>query len=83
MNNMYALSTSIAFVYFVIRFAEMRTSKKDPVPLKSILKDTMVVFAACIMGGFLLDQVSPYMADTSYSSHVGGASPAFTDNPNF
>ena len=83
MNSMYMLSTSIAFVYFIIRFVAIRTSKKEAVPFKQVFKDTVVVFIACILGMFILDQLSPYINESPSSHNGGGKSPAFTDNPNF
>ena len=80
---MYMLSTSIAFVYFLIRFVEIRTSKKENIPFKQIIKDTFIVFIACLLGGFMLDQLSPYLNETDTNSVKGGKSPVFTDNPNF
>lgn len=83
-NNIYMLSTSISFVYFMIRFIEIRIGKKDPVPFKQMLKDTFIVFISCILGGFVLDQMTPFMNESPNSSRGGGGkSPAFTDNPNF
>lgn len=83
MNNMYMLSTSISFVYFLIRFVEIRMGKKDNVPFKQIIKDTFIVFIACLLGGFMLDHLSPYMNETVSTTVGGGKSPVFTDNPNF
>ena len=83
MNNMYMLSTSIAFVYFLIRFVEIRMGKKENIPFKQIIKDTIVVFIACLLGGFMLGQLSPYMNETVSTNVGGGKSPVFTDNPNF
>lgn len=84
MSNMYMLSTAIAFVYFIIRFIEIRTSKEDPVPFKTILKDTFAVFVACLLGILLLDSLSPFINETTtFKQGGGGKSMAFTDNPNF
>ena len=83
MSNMYMLATSISFVYFIIRFIQIRTSKEEAVPLKNILKDTVAVFVACLLGIFLLDALSPFINETSTSKQGGGKSMAFTDNPNF
>ena len=71
MNNMYMLSTSIAFVYFLIRFVEIRTSKKENIPFKQIIKDTFIVFISCLLGGFMLDQLSPYLNETDTNSVKG------------
>ena len=83
MNNIYMLSTSIAFVYFLIRFVEIRTNKKENIPFKQIIKDTFIVFIACLLGGFMLDQLSPYINETASAGVKGGKSLVFTDNPNF
>ena len=83
MDNMFMLSTSIAFVYFVIRFIQIRQSKDDETPpMKLVIKDTFVVFVASILGITLLGQLSPFLNETKMSGG-GGKSPAFTDNPNF
>ncbi len=84
MSNMYLLATSISFVYFVFRFIEIRTSKEEAVPLKNILKDTVVVFVASLLGICLLDSLTPFIDETSLPKQGGGGkSMAFTDNPNF
>ena len=84
MDNMFMLSTSIAFVYFVIRFIQIRQSKDDETPpMKSVIKDTFVVFIASILGVTLLDQLSPFLKENKISGGSVGKSPAFTDNPNF
>lgn len=80
---MFMLSTAITFVYFVIRFIQIRQNKEDEKPsIKSVMKDTLIVFTACILGIILLEQISPYLNETK-STNGGGKSPAFTDDPNF
>ena len=84
MDNMIMLSTSIAFVYFVIRFIQIRQSKEDETPpMKIVIKDTFVVFIASILGITLVGQLSPFLNETKMAGGGGGKSPAFTDNPNF
>ena len=51
MDNMIMLATSISFVYFVIRFIQIKQSKDDEKPsIKSVMKDTLVIFISSILG---------------------------------
>ena len=56
MNNYILTSVVISFIYFIIKFIEMRFINKETTPVKEIFKNTVVVFLSSIIGGFLLDQ---------------------------
>ena len=84
MDNMLMLATSISFVYFVIRFIQIKQSKDDEKPsIKSVMKDTLVIFISSILGITLMEQLSPFLNESKSVGGGGGKSPAFTDNPNF
>jgi hypothetical protein len=63
-------------VFFLAKFLEMRFSVEEPRPLKYLMRDTVVVYASCIIGYYLLLQ---------FQSEVSSSSPieVFTDNPGF
>lgn len=78
------LATSISFVYFVIRFIQIKQSKDDEKPsIKSVMKDTLVIFISSILGITLMEQLSPFLNESKSAGGGGGKSPVFTDNPNF
>ena len=56
MNNYILTSIVISIIYFIIKFIEMRFINKEATPIKEVFKNTIVVFLASIIGGFLLDQ---------------------------
>ena len=56
MNNYILTSIVISIIYFIIKFIEMRFINKEATPIKEVFKNTIAVFLASIIGGFLLDQ---------------------------
>ena len=56
MNNYILTSIVISVIYFIIKFIEMRFINKEATPIKEVFKNTIAVFLASIIGGFLLDQ---------------------------
>jgi hypothetical protein len=63
-------------VFFLAKFLEMRFSVEEPRPLKFLMRDTVVVYASCIIGYYLLLQ---------FHSEVSSSSPieVFNDHPGF
>lgn len=78
----YAVSFSISIVYFILKYVETHVIKKDPVPLKKMMRETIIVFISTILGFFIFDQLSPIINET-IQPRGGGSSVAFTDNPTF
>jgi hypothetical protein len=79
MNNIFVFATIISIVFFISKFIEMRFVEKESKPLKLLIRDTLLVYFAVIVGNFLIDQLMPVMNLTdSMRSPV-----VFTDNPEF
>jgi len=79
MNNIFVFATIISIVFFISKFIEMRFVEKESKPLKLLIRDTLLVYFAVIVGNFLIDQLMPVMnlTDTMRAPVV------FTDNPEF
>ena len=59
MDNIFVIGCVISVVFFLVKFLEMRFSTEEPRPLKYIMRDSLVVYASCIIGYYLLLQFQP------------------------
>ena len=78
MDNIFAVAAMISFTYLIFKFIEMRFFEKETKPLKSLVKDALVVYFSVILGSFLIDQMKPMT-----ESPEAVAPPVFTGNPEF
>jgi len=69
-------ATVIAIIYFVAKFAEIKFVSKENRPIKLLIRDTVVVFAAGITGMYIINYFNAETIQTV-------ATDAFTGNPNF
>lgn len=77
MNNItFIQGFVVSIVYLLFRFFEMRFITKNTVPLKKLVRDTLVVFISYISGIFVYTQIEP-IKDLASSPVV------FTNNPEF
>ena len=83
MDNLILLSTSAALVFFFVKFIEMRFIKKEPEPLKGLLKDSLIVLIATYLGGFIVAQVNGQLNSATSNAVTSDTTPAFTGNPEF
>ena len=77
---MFMIAGIISVVYFIVKFLEMRFLIKDNKPMKTLLRESLIVFFSVVMGLFLMDQlklVKKTIADGSDSTNV------FTGKPDF
>ena len=82
MASQYTVSLVISIVHFIIRYIETHVIKKDPLPVKTMMREAVLVFISCMVGFFLIQQLTPLISDVTQGKQ-GGASVAFTDNPSF
>ena len=75
MDNIFIFAGIISFIFFVVKFIEMRFIDKQNKPLKLLVRDTLLVYFSVILGNFFMDQMKP--AITDYAPAV------FVDNPTF
>ena len=52
-------ATVITCIYFLFRFFEMRIILKENKPLKQLLRDSLLVYIAILVGEFFIDQLTP------------------------
>jgi hypothetical protein len=68
----------IAFIYLLIKFAEMRIVIKETKPIKELVRDTIIVYLASIVGLYIIDEFMP----TGEAIHKTVTN-VFTDHPGF
>jgi hypothetical protein len=79
MDNIFLVAGIISVIFFIAKFLEMRYIEKDNIPLKLLVRDSLVVYVSVVSGNFILDQLNPVIRETIvHSSPI-----AFTDNPPF
>lgn len=85
-TNIFLVAGIIAAIFAVGKFMQMKffdnikSDKKggtDSVPMKIIVRDTIIAFSSAILGQLLVDQVEPMLDDVQ--QHAA----AFVDNPSF
>jgi multisubunit Na+/H+ antiporter MnhF subunit len=79
MENIFIVASFIAFFYIIIKFIEMRIIEKQNIPLKVLIKDTLVVYLCVLMGTFIVEQINPSLLGESTVK----VTQVFTDTPGF
>ena len=46
----------IAFIYLIMKFLEMRISKKESKPMKELMRDTIIVYLSAIVGLYIISE---------------------------
>ncbi len=65
----------VAFLFLLFKFIEMRFIEKENKPLKTIVKDTLIVFISTFIGIMVIQQF-PNITEESQAS-------VFTNKPDF
>ena len=82
MENYYIVSTTIAIIYVIVKFIEMRFISKENIAIKELIRETFMVFGSTILGMFIIDQIKPL--GTVIKTTTGTSPPdVFADNPGF
>lgn len=76
MDNIFVVACVISTVFFLVKFLEMRFSVEEPRPLKYLMRDTIIVYASCIIGYYLLLQ---FQSESGHHQQLE----VFTDVPGF
>ena len=79
MENIFLIAGVISVIFFIAKFLEMRYIDDEPRPLKTMVRDSLLVYVSVIFGGFIVDQLNPIIND----SKAPPPPLAFTDNPPF
>ena len=67
----------IAFIYLLIKFAEMRIITKEPRPLKELLRDAVIVYLSSVVGLYVITELMPTASVKNEAMNV------FIDAPGF
>lgn len=68
----------ISVIFCVAKFVEMRFVDGESKPLKTLIRDSLVVYVSVVIGSFILDQIKPIM-----NQNISSVTQVFTDNPPF
>lgn len=82
MSNIFIEAGIIAFIYFVIKFIEMRFVEKESKPLKYLIRDSLLVYFSVICGNFVIEQLKPVIQEAG-GEIINTTPSVFTDNPEF
>lgn len=75
-NDTFIKGLVVCIVYLIFRFFEMRFILKETIPLKKMIRDTLLVYVSFIAGNFVYMQIEPI-------KDLGSAPVVFTNNPEF
>jgi hypothetical protein len=67
----------IAFIYLLMKFVEMRITKKETKPMKELIRDTIIVYLSAMVGLYIINEFMPTKATVKTVTNV------FTDAPGF
>jgi hypothetical protein len=59
--NIFVAAAIISFVFFLVKFIEMRFIKREDYPLKILVKDSLIVFFSVIIGHYIVEQIKPVL----------------------
>lgn len=79
--NTFVVAGIISFVFFIVKFIEMRFVDKESKPLKFLIRDSLLVYFSVIAGGFVVDQLKPIIQEGGENIVTNPV--VFTDNPGF
>ena len=75
-NETFIKGFVVCIVYLIFRFIEMRFILKETIPLKKLVRDTLLVYLSFIAGIFVYTQIEPI-------KDLGKMPVVFTNNPEF
>ena len=78
-QNSLLISSCIAVIYALSKYIEVKYLVKEELNIKTIIRDTILVYISSLTGIFIIDQVNTKL-DMNNSTPTTSA---FTDKPNF
>lgn len=64
MDNIFLIAGIVSVIFFLVKFLEMRYVDKESKPLKTLIRDTLVVYISVVTGNFIYEQVTPVIEET-------------------
>jgi hypothetical protein len=88
MEKVFILSIIVTCLFVFVKVLEMKFVDKEWKPLKTIIRDAVIIFVCSVIGSFLLFQVDSSVTDflnvvTDNKSFNMSATQIFTDEPGF
>ena len=88
MEKVFILSIIVTCLFVFVKVLEMKFVDKEWKPLKTIIRDAVIIFVCSVVGSFLLFQVDSSVTDflnvvTDNKSFNMSATQIFTDEPGF
>ena len=82
--NIFLIGFIVSVLFVIFKFIEMRMLDKEnePIPLKYLVRDGLIVFASVIVGNFFVEQFGT-MIETNPENVIVDNPKVFTDNPDF
>lgn len=80
MNNIFIIAAVVSVLFLIVKFIEMRFVEKENIPLKLLIRDSLLVYFSVISGYFILQQFNSLMDNGETNVR---ATQVFTDNPGF
>lgn len=80
-DNVFVFAGIISVIFVLVKLAENRfiEKDKDPIPMKLLVRDALVVYISVIVGDFILAQLQPFLITNS----VSGTPEVFVGAPDF
>lgn len=79
MENIFLYAGIASAIFFIIKFIEMKYVNQESIPLKVLVRDTVLVYASVVLGDFVMDQVNPAL----HSAMLVSTPEVFNDAPDF
>lgn len=68
----------VAFIYLLMKFVEMRITKKETKSMKELIRDTIIVYLSAMVGLYIINEFMP-----SGEALKKTVTNVFTDAPGF
>ena len=76
-DSPFMLATAVAVIYIFLRFIEMRFILKETKPLKTLIRDGLLVYLSLLLGFYIIQNITPVIQLKKQPTEV------FTDEPDF
>lgn len=88
MEQVFVISIIITIIFCINKFVEMKYFQQEIKPLKEIVRDILLVFIACLSGGYIYFYFHGYITDffnvvTETKVLNAASTQIFTDTPGF
>ena len=88
MEEVFVISIIITIVFCISKFVEMKYFQQDTKPMKEVVRDILLVFVACLSGGYIYfyfhGSIKDFFNVVTETKVLNAASTQiFTDEPGF